>query len=252
MSSTVIHETHDSGAIGARIGMWLFLFTEFLLFGGLFLTYAVYRHAYAADFHYAATTLNVLIGSLNTLILLTSSLTMALSIAALERGLRRLAVVFLSVTVAFGVLFLVNKIVEWTAKFHHGLYPGAQELAQHPPGEIIFYGLYFMMTGLHGLHVIIGVVVLVSMMGILARKPRLKVRVEGLDTEGLSLQSADGQALWSERYPEKPETVEMAVVFRENDQVRESQITKLTNCGLYWHMVDVIWIFLFPLFYLIT
>lgn len=252
MSTSALTETHHADAIGARIGMWLFLFTEFLLFGGLFLTYAVYRDDFSGDFHYAATTLNVLIGSANTLILLTSSLTMALSIAALERKARRLSVVFLAVTIGFGLLFLVNKFFEWSVKFQHGLYPGAEELAQHPPGEILFYGLYFLMTGLHGLHVLIGIVILACMLGIVGRKPRLKIRVDSPGSADLALAGPDRQEFWRSQFPEQPESIEMAVVFGENDQVRESQITKLTNCGLYWHMVDVIWIFLFPLFYLIT
>jgi cytochrome c oxidase subunit 3 len=252
MSTAALNEAHHHDATGAKIGMWLFLFTEFLLFGGLFLVYAEYRTIYATDFHYAAMSLNLLIGAFNTLILLTSSLTMALSIAALERGLRRLSCVLLVVTIGFGLFFLVNKYFEWSEKFHHGLYPGSEVLAGRTPGEGVFYGLYFAMTGLHALHVVIGLVVLGAMLGIVARKPRLKARVEGLAPARLVLQDASGQTIWSREVAEPPEAVELALVYPEHDEVREPQVTKLENSGLYWHLVDVIWIFLFPLFYLIS
>jgi cytochrome c oxidase subunit III len=189
---------------GAKIGMWLFLFTELLLFGGLFLLYMAYRQQYSDAFHHAAKELNMGIGTLNTIILLTSSLTMALSIAALQRYRKVLALFLLSSTIALAGAFMINKFFEWSAKFGHGIYPGSPELADKPSGEIIFYGLYYTMTGLHGLHVIIGMILLSFMM-----------------------------------------------VFIYRNSVNPTNYIKLENSGLYWHLVDLIWIFLFPLFYLI-
>ena len=187
----------------AKIGMWLFLFTEMLLFGGLFILYSAYRSRYPGDFHRGGQQLDYVIGVVNTLILLTSSLTMATSLTALAQRQRRRAVLLLTTTVLLGAAFLVNKSFEWSVKFHHGIYPSSPELLARPPGEILFFGLYFTMTGLHGLHVMAGIVVL-SVMTILVARERIT--------------AADP--------------------------------VKLVNAGLYWHLVDVIWIFLLPLFYL--
>ncbi len=197
------HEEHRDD-IGSKMGMWLFLFTEVLLFGGLFIAYMIYRIQFTEHFHIAAKELDIGIGTINTMVLLTSSLTMALSIAALQRNKRWLSLTFLFTTIAFALLFMVNKFFEWSAKFHHGIYPGSEELANKPNGEIIFYGLYYSMTGLHALHVIVGVVLLTFM-----------------------------------------------VVFVLRRSVNQENYIKLENSGLYWHLVDLIWIFLFPLFYLL-
>jgi cytochrome c oxidase subunit 3 len=198
-------ETRDT-QVGARIGMWLFLLSEILIFGGLFLLYAVYRAKHPADFHAASLELSRFDGTLNTAVLLTSSLTAVLAIYSLqELGKARRAAWFLAATIALGGVFLVVKGFEWTAKFEHGLYPRAAELLKHPPGEILYFGLYFTMTGLHALHVIIGMVVL---------------------------------------------SVVLAWVIRGSVNQERSAI--LENAGLYWHLVDIIWIFLFPLFYLIS
>jgi cytochrome c oxidase subunit 3 len=188
-----------------RIGIWLFICTEILLFGGLFLLYAMYRYRNPADFHAASQELSRLDGTLNTCILLTSSLTVALSIHFFERRDRRKALSFLAATLAFGAAFLVVKGFEWGGKFIRGLYPNSPVLLARPKGEILYIGLYFAMTGLHALHVLVG-------MGILSTVLVWMVR--------------------NKVTPEKP--------------------ILLSNGGLYWHLVDVIWIFLFPLFYLIT
>lgn len=200
---TVTHIHRDD--IGARMGMWLFLFTELLLFGGMFILYSVYRYKYPEAFHLAAKDLNTIIGTFNTAILLTSSLTMALSITAIQRGQRTLSIIFQFLTIVLALGFMVNKYFEWSAKFHHGIYPGSDTLLSKPAGEILFFGLYYVMTGLHGLHVIIGMVLIAFMMRFTAK---------GIIT--------------SDSY------------------------VKLESAGLYWHLVDIIWIFLFPLFYLIT
>ena len=200
--STEAH-THRDDA-GSRMGMWLFLFTELILFGGLFLVYAVYRFQYSDAFHLAARELDTFVGTVNTLILLTSSLTVALSIVALRQGKRALAVVFVAVTVLLAGSFLLNKYFEWGHKIALGIYPGSAELLKKSPGEILYFGLYYVMTGLHALHVVIGMVILI-VVGIMT--------VRG--------------------------TVSAAAP------------VKLETGGLYWHLVDIIWIFLFPLFYLL-
>lgn len=206
MSSTeeTIHHAHRDDE-GSRMGMWLFLFTELLLFGGMFLAYSVYRYMHQAEFHIAAKELSTLMGTLNTLILLTSSLTMALAIAALQNNKKVLSLILQGTTLVFALWFLINKYFEWSAKYHHGLFPGADVLMEKSPGQILFFGLYYVMTGLHGLHVIIGMLI-ISYMSLGTAKNKI---------------TADNHV-------------------------------RLEAAGLYWHLVDIIWIFLFPLFYLIS
>ena len=199
----VAHVHRDD--IGARMGMWLFLFTELILFGGMFILYSVYRFQYPADFHLAAKELNTIVGTFNTAILLTSSLTMVLAITAIQRKQKSLSMFFQLLTLVLAFGFLVNKYFEWSAKFHHGIYPGSETLLAKPSGEIIFFGLYYVMTGLHALHVIIGMVLISVMMR-----------------------------------------------FTYTNVITPDSYVKLESAGLYWHLVDIIWIFLFPLFYLIT
>jgi len=245
------HEEHHDPE-GSRFGMWLFLLTEILLFAGIFLLYAVYRYQFAEDFHYGATTLHTLVGGVNTLILLTSSLTMVLSIAKLVRGERRGAVVMLGATIVLGLSFLVIKIFEWRDKIGHGLFPGSEELMEHAAGENMFYGLYFGMTGLHALHVVVGLGVLVVMLVRLARKQRLTERLAAPGAGGLSLTASDGRKLWDGQAGGDVDGVEVTLTFSKNEELLEKEVTKLENAGLYWHLVDVVWIFLFPFLYLIT
>jgi cytochrome c oxidase subunit III len=196
---------HDGGE-GGKIGMWLFLVSEILLFGGLFLLYSVYRARDPAAFHAASLELSRLDGTLNTAILLTSSLSVALAIHFIrERKDPRGASLLIGLTLAFGCAFLVVKGFEWAAKFRHGLYPGSAVLLARDRGEVLYFGLYFTMTGLHAVHVIVGLGVLTACHVLLR-----------------------GGAITPARH-----------------QVLE-------NGGLYWHLVDIIWIFLFPLFYLIS
>lgn len=198
-------EHHHADAEGARLGMWLFLLSELFLFGGLFLIYSVYRFKNPADFHAGAAEMSRFLGTLNTVVLLTSSLTMALSIAAIQRANRSLSSWMLGFTIALSLVFLVNKYFEWTAHIGRGIYPNSHYLLSQPKGTILFFGLYYTMTGLHGVHVLVGALVLTVML-VLVRK---------------------------------------GVVDSKN-------YVLLENSGLYWHLVDIIWIFLFPLFYLIT
>jgi len=188
---------------GAKLGMWLFLFTEILLFGGLFLLYSVYRATYPLDFHAGGRHLNTVIGIANTVILLTSSLTVALAISAMRKGNRKLTMACLGITIAFALMFLVNKYIEWMEEIHRGIYPNGPALLKLPDGEKIFYGLYYSMTGLHGLHVLAGIIAL-----------------------------------------------SIILDFVRREKITSTDFIKLENVGLYWHLVDVIWIFLLPLLYL--
>jgi cytochrome c oxidase subunit III len=237
--------------VGARIGMWLFLFTELILFAGLFLAYAVFRLKYAADFHYAAGGLNVAIGTVNTLILLTSSLTMVLAIAALERGGRRLCAFFTSATILLGLVFLINKYFEWSHKIHLGLYPDSPALAVKPPGEVVFYGLYYTMTGLHGLHVLAGMGVLAWMVVLVLRHPRTRARVSSSAVQRITVTGSGGGVLL-ERHADDAVGAEIILLHEDGGEDMARRHVRLENAGLYWHLVDIVWIFLFPLFYLIS
>ncbi len=246
--------------VGSKVGMWLFLVTEVVLFGGMFLLYSVYRSDYPHDFHAAAGELDTLVGTINTLVLLTSSLTMALSIAATHHGNRRLALIMIAVTVLLGGVFMVNKYFEWTAKFHHGIYPGSPFLLAHDKGEIIFFGLYFTMTGIHGLHVLIGMVLLTVMFFKVLGRPADSVEfvsghgLQRADGGALALLDASGHALWkSEPIDGSIERIVVQTKYRPVPRrFRVEDFSLLENVGLYWHIVDIVWIFLFPLFYLIT
>ncbi len=250
---------HHRDYTGSKIGMWLFLFTELLLFGGLFLLYSVYRAVHPEDFHHAAMELDKLVGTVNTLILLTSSLTMAVSIAAIHRARKGLSLVCLALTIGFALWFLVNKYFEWGAKFDHGIYPNSEILLQHSHGEILFFGLYFSMTGLHGLHVLIGAVVLFVVGIKLLKKPFETIEFDGrglkqLTGARLAVVDERGGRLWSsDTIDDSVKAVEIRLKYHPvRKRVRKEDYAALENSGLYWHLVDLIWIFLFPLFYLIT
>lgn len=238
--------------MGAKIGMWLFLFTEVLLFGGLFLLYAVYRSQYPADFHYGVSTLDVTLGTVNTLVLLTSSLTMVLAVHYLNHNRRERARPFLVATILLGVLFLVNKYVEWTEKIDHSLYPNSPELLQHPPGENIFYSLYYAMTGLHGLHVVIGIIILGLMLRRITRPPHITHHIPARDVAIIQAKNDRGDISWEQRPADNLDEVQVTLLYAGNEELSKGEAIKLENSGLYWHMVNVVWLFLFPLFYLIT
>lgn len=258
-ATTFVVENHTSPR-SAKIGMWLFLFTELLLFGGMFLAYSVYRMKYPTDFHNAASDLNTYIGAINTIILLTSSLTMVLSIATLERGKKKMAITFLVITILLGAAFLVNKYFEWSVKFEHGLYPGAEELSNRSHGEIMFFGLYFVMTGLHGIHVILGMIALSVLLVFIIKNPyeRIKLfphQLGHLNGTQLCIKAKNGETVWSGAHIDPSvRYVTMTVAYDDDraEKISHSDLIKLENAGLYWHLVDIIWIFLFPLFYLIT
>lgn len=256
--SGLLLEKH-SDHTGAKLGMWLFLLTELLLFGGMFLLYAAYRSKYPSQFHNAALELDTLTGTINTLILLTSSLTMALSILTLQKGNRPASLLFLSITIFSGLLFLVNKYFEWSTKIGHGIYPNSPELEFFESGEKLFYGLYFSMTGLHGVHVIIGAVVLIVMFVKITKRPEQKLEFDPAQMSKLKgarffIKDKDDKNLWQgEEIEESVDQVSITYIKKASAEIFDkSNIIKLENSGLYWHLVDIIWIFLFPLFYLIT
>ena len=191
----------------ATLGMWVFLVTEVLFFGGLFAAYSVYRSWYPDAFAAASHELVVWAGTTNTAVLITSSLTMALAVHAAQTGERRLLIVFLMLTLLLGAAFLVIKAFEYYTEFAEHHVPGFdfQFEPEHFRHAQIFFSLYFVMTGLHALHMIIG-------LGIMAVLATLT---------------------WRGRFsPEYHSPIEIG--------------------GLYWHFVDIVWIFLFPMLYLIN
>jgi len=195
-------QQHEASALG----MWLFLITEIMFFGGLFLLYVVYRTAFPAAFHAASKELDIGLGALNTVVLITSSLTMALSVHAAQVSKRGMLVVCLLLTILFGLTFLGVKSYEYWHKWHEHLVPGPYFVfhGPDPTNAQLFFSLYFAMTGLHALHMIIGV----GLLGVLT--------VRG------------AQGMFNRFY-----------------------YTPVELTGLYWHFVDLVWIFLFPLLYLL-
>jgi len=197
------HPQHKDYA-GAKLGMWLFLFTEILLFGGLFLLYAVYLRRYPQEFAVGGQQLNWILGTLNTVILLTSSLFAAMSVTSIQRGEQKRTVALIGGTILCAAGFMIIKYFEWSAKISHGIYPGSEHLKGGPLGKSIFFSLYYMSTGIHGFHVLIGA-------GLLTW---IAAKIKG-------------------------------GTINSNDYIL------LENGALYWHLVDLIWIFIFPLYYLV-
>jgi cytochrome c oxidase subunit III len=189
---------------GSKLGMWIFLFTEMFFFGGLFLVYAVYRVMYADDFHAAALHLNVTIGAVNTVLLLISSLTMSVAVTAVQKGDAALALKMVGLSILLAFIFLTNKFFEWDHKILVQLYPGSELMLSLKHGYVLFFGLYFFMTGLHALHLIIGIILMFICMA--------KIN---------------------------------------NHSFNPERNIQMVNITLYWHLVDLIWFFLFPLLYLI-
>ncbi|HXZ39448.1 MAG TPA: cytochrome c oxidase subunit 3 family protein [Terriglobales bacterium] len=197
------------------LGMWLFLATEIMFFGGMFCAYLVYRYWYYNEFAAGSRSIDIYLGTINTAVLICSSLTVALGVKAAQLGKRKLLVTLLLITLLFGLAFLAIKGVEWYDKYKEHHIPGpsfsAQDLIEKypqipidPRPTQIYFSLYFAMTGLHALHMIVGVGIFSFILF---------------------------QA-WKGRFtPEYHTPVEIS--------------------GLYWHFVDIIWIYLFPLLYLI-
>ena len=192
------HPEHELDPVveydSSKLGMWLFLGTEILLFGGLFAAYTIFRAKFPEMFSEQHKELSLALGAANTVILIFSSLTMAIAVWAAQRGDRRKVVIFMVITIICGLAFGVNKYFEYGAKFSHHIYPDTS----------IFFALYFLMTGLHMLHVFVGLVILI-VIAVLAQKGKFT----------------------------------------------KEYYTPVEVGGLYWHLVDLIWIYLFPLLYLV-
>jgi cytochrome c oxidase subunit III len=205
-------ESYEQQREAASLGVWVFLVTEIMFFGGLFAAYIIYRWMYPAAFAAGSRLLDAKLGGINTAVLLTSSLSMALAVRGTQTGRRRLAAALLALTALLGAVFLGIKFVEYHHKFTEGLIPGATfHVPFHVDGQAVplqgmqlFFLLYFAMTGLHAVHMVIGMALLLGLI----------------------------VPVWMGRFtPENHNFVE--------------------GMGLYWHFVDIVWIFLFPLLYLV-
>jgi len=199
-------ESLETQQHAARLGMWLFLATEVLLFTALFAAYAVYRYLFHTDFAAASRHIETWIGLVNTIVLVSSSFTVALGLDRATRGDGRGTAIFFGLSVLCALIFLGFKAIEYTHHFQEGQLPGRFYTFEGVtgPGAPMFFTLYFLITGLHGIHVVIGMTVLI-VVGIRA-----------------------GRGAFSREYH-----------------------TPVELAGLYWHLVDLIWIFVFPLIYLI-
>lgn len=196
----------DQQRDAATFGMWVFLITEVMFFGGMFTAYVIYRSFHAAAFAQASSELDVTMGGINTAVLICSSLTMALAVYGSQTGRKKLLIGFLLLTIFLGLVFLGIKAVEYYQKFEHHLVPGAGFQYPYPDAQHaqMFFSIYFAMTGLHALHMVIGIGILTALV-ILAARNKFS--------------------------PDYYSPVELT--------------------GLYWHFVDIVWIFLFPLLYLL-
>jgi len=205
---TVAHhfEDADQQREASTLGMWAFLVTEVMFFGGVFGAYAVFNYLYPDAFQAASNKLNVVLGATNTAVLICSSLSMALAVRAAQTDRAKHIVPWLTVTIVLGLVFFVIKYFEYMHKFHEHLFPGASFVFEGPHCQQaqLFFTLYFVMTGLHATHMIIGIGIMLWLI-LRARKGHFSAAYNS--------------------------PVEIA--------------------GLYWHFVDIVWIFLFPLLYLI-
>jgi cytochrome c oxidase subunit III len=206
--AAVLHQFNDveQQYEAASLGMWVFLVTEIMFFGGLFTGYTVYRTAYPLAFAAGSQHLDILLGGVNTAVLISSSLTMALAVHSAQIGERQTLVCYLLLTMLLGLVFLGIKGVEYAHKVDEHLVPGLRFVAEGAYAQQIqlFFGFYFSMTGMHALHMVVGI----GILGVLA-----------------------GQA-WSGRFS-------------------PAYFTPVELTGLYWHFVDLVWIYLFPLLYLL-
>jgi cytochrome c oxidase subunit 3 len=199
-------ESLEQQTEATTLGMWVFLVTEVLFFGGLFLVYTVYRSLYPDAFIAASHDLDVTLGTINTGVLITSSLTMALAVHAAQLGRRKTLMLFLVATMILGSVFLGIKSLEYYHKFVEHLIPGPafEFTKEYLRNAQLFFSLYFLMTGLHAVHMIIGL----------------------------------GIMLWM-------------LIWAWNGTITKEYFSPIEISGLYWHFVDIVWIFLFPLLYLI-
>ena len=190
----------------ARVGMWIFLATEVMFFGGMFMGYTFYRIAYPQAFAGASNRLDLWLGTINTAVLIGSSFTMALAVRSAQVGKQKGLVIFLALTIVLGMIFLGVKFTEYYAKFVEHLIPGGAFVYEGSMahGAEIYFSFYFAMTGMHALHMIIGIVLLTAL-----------------------------------------------IVKASHKRFSPGYFTPVELVGLYWHFVDIVWIFLFPLLYLV-
>ncbi len=190
---------------GAKLGFWLFLFTELMLFGVLFLVFAFFFYQFSVDFVEASNTLHLSLGGINTFFLLISTYFMGIASLSLKENKIERSKRMIYVTIVLSIVFLVIKYFEWSAEIQNGIYPNSQILNEMAEGQIIFFGLYFVMTGFHGIHVIAGI----------------------------------GVMFWA-----------LKLINEKRISAKKSVV--LENIALYWDLVHIVWVFLFPLFYMIA
>jgi len=225
MSQATLPNTHEPDAHGhsphlqhhfrdmsqqfdaAKIGMWLFLVTEVLMFGGLFIGYGIMHAKHPAAFQAAHHHLDRILGSVNTIVLLVSSFTMVVAVWAAQTSRVKALIANLWITFGLAGVFLAIKYFEYAHKFHEGLLPGRfySHVGDTVPGQFLFFSFYFMMTGLHGIHVVIGMIAILLL---------LRRAYKG--------------------------------------HFSSTYFGPVEITGLYWHLVDLIWIYLFPLMYLVS
>jgi cytochrome c oxidase subunit 3 len=205
------HASHFDSAdhefVSSKEGIWLFMVTEVLMFGGLFVAYFIYHAMYPETFTKGAATLSWQMGTLNTFVLIFSSWTMAKAIQCIQKGLNKQATTLLIMTLLCGLTFLVVKYFEYAHKFHLGLLPGkffSPETGEWTINQGLYFGFYYCMTGLHGIHVILG----------------------------MSL-------------------ITWVLIRHLKGQFNPHYYTAVEGVGIFWHIVDLVWIFLFPLLYLV-
>jgi len=188
-----------------KVGMWAFLVQELLFFSALFVAYAVFRFIYPDMFQYASSLLSWKLGFVNTIVLLFSSYTMVKAVKSAQLNKTKSCINYLTLTFICAGIFMVIKYIEYTAKMHHGLMPAEWFFASSEFSSLhLFFGLYFTMTGLHGLHILVGM----------------------------------GLIIW-------------LIIRARKGAFHEGYFTPIEMVGLYWHLVDIVWIFIFPLLYLI-
>ena len=189
---------------GAKLGFWIFLFTELMLFGAMFLVYGVYFWRSPEEFVAASKYIGLGLGTFNTFVLLVSAFTMGLSLLSIKQGKVELSKKFLLATIILSIVFIVVKYFEWTGKFATGIWPSSDKVLEAGHGMTLFFGLYFTMTGFHAVHVIVGIAMMIWLYKAIAA-----------------------------------------------GQINQNDFVYLENTTLYWDFVHLVWVFVFPLYYMI-
>jgi len=199
-------ESNEHEYTTSKQGVWVFLVTEILMFGGLFVAYAIYHSMYPEVFKAGSKFVDWRMGATNTVVLITSSLTMALGIYYIQKGRNKIAAANLAFTLLCGAMFMVIKYFEYSHKLHEGLAPSRyfSYEGEMVPNGMLYFGFYYTMTGLHGLHVLVGM----------------------------------GLITW-------------CLIRTLRGDFEPKYYTAVEGVGLFWHLVDLIWIYLFPMFYLL-